>query len=320
MLRLATLSLFGLVVGCGGDDRSPTAPLLPQPYGQPTCSEYDVGSDGTVDEVYAYMYDDDGFQIRFDGVYSGTGVTTYDPDHFYLSFTQTKPNETTPFFEEHLTRDPDGRILTYESLYDGQRSSYTVTYDEQGRRVHVMDVSENGTTTESTYMYTGDELNPTTVRQTYAGGASVATYTSSNGERTIHVDIDDGEDGSIDRTQDTTLDDKRRVLTSVIRTDGQVTSREAYTYTDRGQVASQVFADDEAADDYVFTGQYDQRGWWLQSEVTSPSGAYESSIYREIAKDACTSLGSTVRRAQRPMLRRPAADPAIRLAPPPAMR
>jgi hypothetical protein len=323
MLRLTTLGVLGLAVGCSGDGRPRTAPALPQPYGEPACSEYDSGSDGTIDEVYTFTYDDDGFEIRSDGVNSGVAVTTYGPDHFYLTYTMTDVGETTPYYEEHLTRDGDGRILTFESAYDGQVTSQTVTYDAPGRPVHVTNVAEDGSTTEAAYEYADDDaLVPTTVRTTDTDGASLATYTASDDEHTVHVDIDDAEDGTVDRTQDLKYDDEHRMLESITRAGGQITSRNTYAYTDRGQLTLQAYAFSDGPDDYVTTTQYDGRGWWTGTEVTSPSGQYASSIYREVPKDACSLTGATVaRRAhRRPLIRRPVGDPAMQLVLPPRIR
>jgi len=250
-------------------------------------------------------------------------VTTYGPDHFYLSYTQTAVGETTPFYEEHVTRDRDGRILTFESSYDGQVSSQTITYDAQGRTVHATSVAEDGSTTEAAYQYTGDALIPTTVRTTQTGGASLATYTSSDDERTVHIDVDDGEDGTVDRIRDLTYDDEHRIVAQIDRAGGQFVSRQAYAYTDHDLLTSQTYADSEGPpDDYVYTIEYDGRGWWTGTELSSPSGDYASSSFREVPKDACSLSGATVaRRARRrPLLRRPGEQPVMQLVLPPRIR
>lgn len=288
-------------IGCGDADgeRPATAPPLPRPILDAPCSEYDLGADGTVDIVYEFTYDDDGFMIRYVGTPMDIGEYTYDDDHFVLHFTQNYDTDPEPDYEETYTRDRDGRVLTYQQRdADGSASSGTYTYDDLGRLVRwVWTATPSGqpaSMSMTDYVYEGTKLNPVTARLTYAGGASSIVYTSSPDERVLHADTDDGEDGTIDRSVDVTYDGERRIIEYIARTGASFTSRERSVYNDHGHLTSHVYADSEAPpDDWEYYAVFDARGLQTERGVKSPSGQFDSSVYRETDKTVCASTRTT---------------------------
>lgn len=296
-----------MCIGCGdGDGRPATAPPLPRPLIDAPCSELDQGDDGTVDVVYENTYDDDGFLIRYVGTPMELGEYTYDDDHFILHFTQSLDTDPEPEYEETYTRDRYGRVLTYQQREpDGSGASGTYTYDDLGRLVRavVMDTPAGAPTSTSTtdYVYAGTKLNPVTARLTYASGVSSVVYTSSPDERMLHADIDDGEDGTIDRSTDVTYDGERRVIESIARTGATVTGRDRRAYNDDGHLTSRVFADTESPpDDWEYYTQFDARGLLTEHGANSPSGQFASAVYRELHKTGCAGARTT---ASAPALR-----------------
>lgn len=252
-----------LAAGCGGDGRPRTAPPLPVPILDAPCSEYDVGADGTVDIVYDFTYDRAGFMIRYVGTSSAmeVGEYTYDADHFVLRYTQDYAGDAQFEYEETYTRDPLGRPLTYHRRDANGTSSATYTYDAMGRLTRAVTTDDNDTTTTVDYVYTGNRLNPVSARAVYPGIASSITFTSSADERTLHADIDDGEDGTIDRTTDTVYDDERRVVEQTNRTGAMVTSRDVRVFNDNGHLTSRTYSDGESGPvDLEFYAQFDGRG------------------------------------------------------------
>lgn len=266
------------------------------------CSEFDGMSDGTVDLVWNYTYDDDGFEV---GLASSMGEAieySYNDDHFVLHLGDNYDDTPELEYEETYTRDKDGRVLTYEERSGMDTTSYTYTYDAKGRLTDGTQTTADGTAMYS-YTYTGSDLNPSSAVLTYPGGMSSYVYTSSDNGRQVHGDIDDDSDGMIDRTTDTTLDDQRRTIESIERTGGMVTARATISYAKRGLQSSYIYADHEGApDDYVQTSTFDSDDMWTGVSVESPSGSYMDNVYTETAKDACAmsrrnpSSASTVTR------------------------
>lgn len=300
IVRLGILASV-VCIGCGDADgeRPATAPPLPRPILDAPCSEYDLGADGTVDIVYEFTYDDEGFMIRYVGTPMDIGEFTYDDDHFVLRYTQNFDADPEPDYEETYTRDRDGRVLTYQGHdSDGSGSSGTYTYDDVGRLVRsVLTDTPPGapsSTWTTDYVYAGTRLNPVTARMTYASGVSSIVYTSSPDEGMLHADIDDGEDGTIDRSVDYTFDAIRRTIASTTRTGANVTSRERRIYNDHGHLTSQVYADSEAPpDDWEYYAVFDARGLQTERGVKSPSGQFDSSVYRETNKTVCARARTT---------------------------
>jgi hypothetical protein len=307
--------VLATAVGCAGDDDSGsggTGPLAPIADMDAPCSEYDSLSDGSIDKVYRYTYDSAGFLERYtEEPGGGVGNFTYDAKHFVLRFTYNADTDAALEHEEIYTRDSAGRVLTYEQRDEsGVTLTGTYTYDARGRLARSV-VGRSGSlglvTSTTDYVYTGDQLNPTSARLVYPDGATSIAYTSSADERMLHADLDDGEDGSVDRTMDITYDARRRMVSSINRTRGMVTQRYAGTYNDRGSVVMSVYANNDVSggDDYVYTAQYSGAGMRTQAQAVSPSGEYASSIYTEVYKAACTSstVAAHVRGTALPRLR-----------------
>jgi YD repeat-containing protein len=308
LLHVALASVAA--VGCGGDGRSPTAPLLPQPILDAPCSEYDVGADGTIDYVYAFTYDDAGFLTKFVGTPSDTGEYTYDADHFVLQFTEDYDGQDGADHDARYTRDADGRVLTYDVRDGDMTASQAYTYDDAGRLITATQTASDGSSAMYTYVYAGDDLNPTSSRFIYSGGASSSAFTSSADERMVHADIDDGEDGTIDRMTDVTYDAKRRVIDQ-LATDGAgaFVSHEHYTYDANDQLTSDAYTTSEAGpDDYEYYAQFDTRGLQTERGIRSASGQYQDAVYREVDKTSCGTPTARAAGPRPPRARRLAAE------------
>lgn len=287
LLHVALASVA--VVGCGGDDRPPTAPLLPQPVLDAPCSEYDVGDDGTIDYVYAFTYDDAGFLTKFVGTPSDTGEYTYDADHFVLQFTEDYDGQGGADYDVRYTRDAYGRVLTYDARQGDTTASQAFTYDDAGRLIAATNTASDGSTAMYTYVYAGDDLNPTSSRFVTSDGASAGTFTSSPDERMVHIDTDTGEDGTIDYMTDITYDAKRRVIDQRASDGaGAFVSHERFTYDDNDQLTSDAYTTNEAGpDDYEYYALFDTRGLQTERGIRSASGQYQNAVYREVDKTAC---------------------------------
>lgn len=282
----AFLGVLSLSACGGGDSRSATAPPLPTPYYGTPCSEYDMGADGTVDTVYMYTYDADGFLTHLTDSDGYVTDYTYDDDHFYLHGITTKDGATS--YEETYTRDPDGRVLT-STQTDTETSSTAYTYDAMGRAVSMSTTDSTGVTT-TTFTYAGEHLNPATGRTVRAGSATSFVYTTSADDRTLHADTDAGEDGTIDGTSDITYDAKHRVLTQTTRSQGALISSQITTYASNGFEATYTRDDTEGAPaDYAYVATFDSKGHMATNEASTPSGDFAGSEYREIAKQTCAT-------------------------------
>jgi YD repeat-containing protein len=310
--RFAVL-VAGVVVGCGGDDRPSTAPSLPIVEQEASCSEYDSGSDGSVDAVYTYEYDADGFVVKMTGSGGDVHVSTYDDDHFLLSYTIT---DDSPAYDAKYayTRDDYGRVLKYEESRDGAVVQMTVnTHDDRGRILkQVTSYISSAMTSMSTleFTYKGDSNIPATGKHTSNSQVVTALkYTTSADQRMVHIDYDEDVDGTNERSADYTYDAEGRVLSYVARTGTTVTSRYAYTYNKRGSSLTFFQGSTESGpDDYQRYSTYDAAGMRTKDEARSPSGEAAGSVYTEIYKDQCASARSAP--AVRPR-RVPAPDPSL---------
>jgi hypothetical protein len=290
--------LCAALAGCGSEEgRSPTAPPLPVPFVNAPCSEYDNMSNGSIDSVYQYTYDSAGFYTSIVGSAGDVTTVEYDANHFKLHTAFNADMDPVIEWEETYTRDPDGRTLTYETRDEtGVLDSQMYTYDDQGRVVKATISTKSGdmvTMYSTDYVYTGDQLNPTSARLTYTGGSSSLVYTSSSDQRTVHVDTDDGEDGTIDRTRDYVYDENRRILTNVGRTQGMITDRAAATYSKRGAQKTYNWSNNDTSmpDDWSYVAMFTD-DMLTQHETTSPSGEFSTAIYRETYKTQCAAMAT----------------------------
>jgi hypothetical protein len=303
--RFAILAM-SMVVGCGGDDRPSTAPSLPIVEQEAPCSEFDLGSDGSVDAVYTYEYDADGFIVKMMG--SGGDITayTYDDDHFVLAYSYNEG--TNPMLEtEYLfTRDSYGRVLTYEHREDGVAVQTTVnTYDGRGRVQTQVDThASDGETTTSTlsFTYNGDRKFPASARQTFAERQFTVAlkYTTSLDERMVHIDYDNDEDGTIEGISDYVYDADGKTLRYTRGSLTDIEYREAATYNSRGSTLTfvQSYGDESTPDDYQYYATFDAAGMKMKAEARSPSGHASTSVYTDTYKAQCASTAT--RTAVRP--------------------
>jgi YD repeat-containing protein len=274
---------------CGGDDRSPTAPAEPKPFYGTPCSEYDSGADGTIDSVYTFTYDSDGFETH-EVISSGfTADLTYDDDHFLLHYIEHDDSDGSVSFDDAYTRDPDGRVLTEMATFGTNVDTYAYTYDAKGRLISSM-VSQSMNETASTFTYSGEHLNPATGRIVKNGVATSYAYTTSADDRTLHADTDLNEDGVIDGAVDYTYDNQHRELTLVATSHGDFAERDVTAWASNGYSSSYTL-DYSQGDplDYSYTATFDGRGRMVMTETASPSGMFDSIVSRETAKESCAT-------------------------------
>jgi hypothetical protein len=318
---LALASLGGcLFSDDDGSDRPATAPPLPTALHDAPCSEYDLGGNGTTDIVYAFTYDSAGFMTMFVGTPGpDVGQLSYDRSHFLLRWANNLDDDPEPEQEQLYTRDDYGRVLSSEvRSIDGSWQRVEYQRDPLGRMTRADYSYSNSTPFTTTLVYEGTSLQPREGRQTYQSGSSKLLYTVTNDERSVRIDIDDGEDGTIDRTTDQTFDQARRLVGDVYRQGGTVVRRRSYTYSPRGHVATYRLAlgDDSVLDAWVFTATFDGRGMLIEEVGASPSGEYASEAFRQSYKTSCSSARTAAEPAARRPSPRPALEPADLLPPP----
>jgi hypothetical protein len=277
----------------------------------------DLLSDGSVDEVWEYTYDGEGFVTRLVSDWGFVQVFGYDHDHFVVHETQGMNSDDDSLGEWFYMRDADGRVLLREGSWANASSSTgtervmdTNTYDDRGRpltSVRLFETDGVATTRTEQYQYTGDDLVPSTGRLTDPEGNSVLRYTKSADELLIHLDIDDGEDGDVDRTIDWTLDSERRTLTRIFGENGVPIVREAWTYNSFGFVGSYEWSDSDESTPpdidklYAFSAE----GMLTQYLCTSPNGDYFDAALTETYKSTCAPGSARIQPPRRGRDERP---------------
>ncbi|MGE3546512.1 MAG: hypothetical protein AB7L28_21475, partial [Kofleriaceae bacterium] len=158
-------------------------------------------------------------------------------------------------------------------------------------------------TTTTEYVYEGSSIQPSSATITFDGGMTKITYTSPN-DQTLHGDIDFDADGTIDRIFDQTYNDDLQILTSIVKEQGAVIQRSAWTYDSHGLVLTNIEAAQEGGTEeyrWIATRNSDGMAQKIDASNTIPGLEFHDI---EVYKDACTTP-PTALVAPRPVKLRP---------------
>lgn len=304
------LFVLGCVGACGGDSDGVAAPV--ERIGS-VCSEIDHADDGTVEQVWTYGHDADGFNTTGQQAPDGDAyVITYDADNFYTSYVYTFGAGG---YEDLITYDDRHRVTTRveTDTFDPAETTVTTTaqaFDDQDRltrltttnAVTVTDTSATTTTvTVATYAYAGDARDPISGTVDRDGELSTLEMTLSGDGRTLTIASYDAAD-VLTGTNVFVRDANRNVVRrETLDGAGTRTRLDELTYNSADDVleASYTFSDFTYAFAYTYNDD--------RSYLTARSG-YDGDVSLETYQAACELTPTATAKATR------------RTAPPPAIR
>jgi hypothetical protein len=189
----------------------------------------DFEADGDTDRLTTHVWDADGHHLRETIELTVEGAEppirrmrltewTYDAAGRVLSERTEDTGDDVWDYEHEFTWDAEGRPLTERVTYMGSDGPYHVdivyTYDERGRRARVESTGTDGSTGVTEYVYdaAGHLRETRTTAQGPMGGdvelvptITVETYDCAG--NVLRLDEDQGQDGSVDRSELNRYDD-----------------------------------------------------------------------------------------------------------------